>query len=126
MGNDCCPGFPIGALVCQSTALRCHMSMSSNYVFFPPSNPAAFFALLGKIRSGEVEGRQIDWGCWAAKMSREKIIGFVDEVYAGSPYLREQPATDSDLVWRKRLQELTAFVHGLPDEEFAVIAIEAG
>ncbi len=97
-----------------------------NYVFFPPSSPTAFFELLNRIRSGEVQARQIDWGCWAAKMSKKNIIDFIDEVYTSSPYLREQPATNSDLVWRNRLQELVAFVRGLPDDQFAVIAIENG
>jgi hypothetical protein len=97
-----------------------------NYVFFPPSSPAAFFELLDRIRSEEVQARRIDWGCWAAKMSKKKIIDFIEDVYADSPHLREPPATNSDLVWCQRLQELIAFVRRLPDDEFAVIAIENG
>jgi hypothetical protein len=81
---------------------------------------------LDRIRSEEVQARQIDWGCWAAKMSKKKIIGFIEDVYADSPHLREPPAINSDLVWCQRLQELIAFVRGLPDDEFAVIAIENG
>jgi hypothetical protein len=81
---------------------------------------------LGKIRSGDVEARQIDWGCWAAKMSKTQIIEFIAEVYARSPYLPEQPAAESDRFWRQRFQELIAFVRDLPDGQFAVIAIESG
>jgi hypothetical protein len=97
-----------------------------NYIFFPPSSPAAFFELLDRIRSEEVQARQIDWGCWAAKMSKKKIIEFIEDVYAGGPYLREEPATKSDPDWCQRLQELIAFVRNLPDDQFAVIAIENG
>jgi hypothetical protein len=59
-------------------------------------------------------------------MSKKKIIDFIEDVYASSPYLREQPVTNSDLIWRERLQELIAFVRNLPDDQFAVIAIENG
>jgi hypothetical protein len=97
----------------------------SNYVFFPPNSPAAFFELLNRIRAGEVQGRQIDWGCWAAKMSKKEIIDFIDNVYASSPYLHE-PRANLDLLWCQRLQELIAFVRALPDDQFALIAIEAG
>jgi hypothetical protein len=95
-------------------------------VFFPPSSPAAFCELLDKIRSGEVRARQIDWGCWAAKMSKTKIIDFIDEVYASSSYLTKQTAGDFDVVWCRRLEELLAFVRTLPDDDFAVIAIQDG
>lgn len=95
----------------------------SEYVFFPPSSPAAFCELLDRIRSGEVYARQIEWGCWAAKMSKKKIIDFINDVYAESPY-PAQATADFELIWRRRLEELLSFVHALPDNDFAVIAIQ--
>jgi hypothetical protein len=89
----------------------------TNYVFFPPARPApAFFSLLGKIKSGQFPSRQLDWGCWAAKVSKQDIVDFIDEVYSGKPASNDE--------WRLRLDELIAFVNALPDEDFAMVAIE--
>jgi hypothetical protein len=94
-----------------------------NAVFFPPSPRAAFLELLDRIYSGEVQARRIDWGCWAAKMSKRKIIAFIDELYVSNPY-QSEAANDLDAVRRKRIEELLAFVQSLPDHDFAIIAVQ--
>src|ERR1700742_4577697 len=96
---------------------------SSTYVFFPPANPPAFFNLFGKIKSGQVQSRQIDWGCWATKMSKQDILDFIAEVYSNVRYPQETPANPAD-DWKLRLDDLVAFVNALQDGHFAMVAIE--
>jgi hypothetical protein len=95
----------------------------TNSVFFPPSAPAAFAELLDRVFSGEVQARRVDWDCWAAKMSKRKIIAFINEIYVSNPYL-PQAAAEKDAARRRRIEELLAFVQSLPDADFAVIAVQ--
>jgi hypothetical protein len=96
-----------------------------NAVFFPPSVPDAFCELLDRIYSGEVQARRVDWNCWAAKMPKRKIIAFINEIYISNPYL-PQTRAETDSARRKRVDELLAFVQSLPDDEFAIIAVQDG
>jgi hypothetical protein len=94
----------------------------ANYVFFPPGAPEAFCELLDKIHSGEVQARRIDWNCWAAKMSKRKIIEFIDDVYTSDLDVLGSTA-NSESLRRQRVLELLAFVRNLPDDDFAIIAV---
>jgi len=43
----------------------------------PPTGPALpnslFSRLVGAIEQGELDGKQTDWGCWAARMTGAEI-----------------------------------------------------
>lgn len=39
------------------------------------------FNLINKIGAGEYEGRQVDWGCWVARVTRAQIVDFIHEYY---------------------------------------------
>lgn len=41
--------------------------------------------LIDKIKSGELPGKQIDWGAWAADVSKQQIFDFLDTVYPATP-----------------------------------------
>jgi hypothetical protein len=44
--------------------------------FFPDGH-RAFYLLINQIEDGYYEGKKIDWGAWAAKVSKEKIKEFI-------------------------------------------------
>jgi len=81
-----------------------------------------FRRLIKKISDGDFPGKQVDWGGWAAKVSKRDILEFIDETYRGDrtycdpkrmPHLYE------------RMQSLLAYVHSLPDDGFfALVASE--
>jgi hypothetical protein len=99
-----------------------HPYSDPNSVFFPPSAPAPFAELLDRVFSGEVQARRVDWDCWAAKMSKRKIIAFINDIYISPSEL--QAPTDMDATRRKRIEELRAFVQRLPETDFAIIAVQ--
>jgi len=82
----------------------------------------AFSLLIGKIKDGKLPGKQVDWGAWAANVSKDDIIAFINEAYEG-----DRTYTDPNY-WPHlypKLQELFAAVHALPDNErFALTACE--
>jgi hypothetical protein len=89
--------------------------------FFPPAIGRPFSALIAKIKSQELEGKQIDWGAWAALVSRQQILDFIDEQYRGDRTYSD-PAYAPHLY--PALGQLRALVAALPDERFALVALE--
>lgn len=43
--------------------------------------PAPFYELIEKIETGKYEGKQLDWGAYGAKASKEQIVDFIKEYY---------------------------------------------
>ena len=41
--------------------------------------------LIDKIESGELPGKQVDWGAWAANLSKQQILNFFNAVYEPDP-----------------------------------------
>jgi hypothetical protein len=91
--------------------------------FFPPGTPSGpgnpFWALIEKLNKKQFEGKQSDWGAWVAKVNKEQIETFIDEVYG----TYEQPEPLAHL--RKRFNELKAFVATLDHAKtYALVATE--
>ena len=85
-------------------------------VFPPTSIPERpFYRLIRKIERQEFAGKQVDWGAWAANVSKPEIMNFIGECYSEAE-LESAAFT--------RLIELRAAVAALPDERFALIAEE--
>ena len=87
--------------------------------FFPPKAP--FRILVNKIESGELKGKQLDWGAWATKVNKRYITEFLEENYNETwyginqsyPHLLEQMA------------ELKNFIKGLDDtKDYILVASE--
>lgn len=68
------------------------------------------------------EGKQVDWGAFVAKMSKEQITSFINDFYCTDPtYL---PGSVFPHLIRQ-LEELRTFVDGLEsDTVYAVVASE--
>jgi hypothetical protein len=77
--------------------------------------------LIDKIESGELPGKQVDWGAWAANLSKQQISDFFDAVYPTDP-------TNSDRALLSGLQsfvnEMRDFIRALPDGRYALVASE--
>ena len=84
---------------------------------FPPTSAREepFRRLIKKIESQELAGKRVDWGAWAANVSKQEIMNFIKECYSEAE-LASAAFT--------RLIELQAAVAALPDERFALIAEE--
>jgi hypothetical protein len=89
--------------------------------FFPPSHGRAFRMLIDKIESGELPGKQVDWGAWAANLSKQQIFDFLDAVYPTDP-------TNSDRALLSGLEpgvaEMRDFIRALPHGRYALVASE--
>ena len=88
---------------------------------FPPSS-RSFSLLTRKIRDGKFQGKQVDWGAFAANVSKSDILAFIEEVYAADPTYK---TPDHAPHLYPKLQELLDAIHALPDDErFALVAEE--
>ncbi len=81
-----------------------------------------FWQVIRRIEQGQFGGRKVDWGSWEAKVSKEAIERFVDDVYGryegretGSP--GERPPGS--------VAELREFVDNLdPGKRYTLVAAE--
>ena len=71
--------------------------------------------MIKKIERQELAGKQVDWGAWAANVSKQEILDFIGEFYSEAE-LASAAFT--------RLIDLNEAVAALPDERFALIAEE--
>jgi hypothetical protein len=79
--------------------------------FSPPTEP--FWTLIEKIRTGELEGKQTDWGGWVARVTKQEIQRFMADVFGGDPCSRGV------------YTELCDFVASLDDnKQYALVASE--
>jgi hypothetical protein len=82
----------------------------------------SFSLLVRRIREGKLQGKQVDWGAFAANVSKSDILAFIDEVYAADPTYK---TPDHSPHLYPKLQELLDVIHALPDDErFALVAKE--
>jgi hypothetical protein len=98
------------------------MCLRALHHFLPagPLNP--FYSLVSQIKSGELQGKKVDWGAWAANVSKSDIIKFITEAYAGNSWY-EDPNLMPHLY--QRLQEVLKIVQALPEtERFPLVALE--
>ena len=79
---------------------------------FPPTseNEGPFRRLIRKIERQERAGKQVDWGAWAANVSKQEIMDFIEECYS-------EAELGSDVF--NHLIKLKAAVAAFPDERFA-------
>jgi hypothetical protein len=88
---------------------------------FPATGIGDFHRLAEKIHSGKYSGEKVDWGSYAARVSKKQIIEFFEETYRGNTWSKESLPHLYD-----RLQDLKGCLYSLPDEgEFALVAIES-
>lgn len=91
--------------------------------WFPPGVQSGlrgpFWTLIERITTNQFEGKQSDWGSWVAKVNKEQIEAFIDEVYG----TYEQPEALAHLC--KKFDELKAFVATLdPTKQYVIVATE--
>jgi hypothetical protein len=86
--------------------------------FFPSSGGRAFSMLTDKVDSGQLPGKRVDWGAWAANVSKQQILDFFVEVYP--PEAAELSSGDS----ASRRTEVWNFLTDLPDGRYALVASE--
>jgi hypothetical protein len=88
---------------------------------FFPDGSFAFRELKKRISDGAYVGKQVDWGAWVAKVSKQQIKDFMSDMYTdGSCFEQEHNAHI-----KKDYLELIAFVADLDDEgEYALVASE--
>ena len=94
---------------------------------FPPHGIGSlsedpFSQLIDRISSGKFQGKQVDWGGWAAKVTKEEILDFIAEVYQGDEWYID-PEVMPHLY--QNMQTLMDNVRSLPEGgAFALVATE--
>jgi hypothetical protein len=90
---------------------------------FPPAaRPGSYqpwSTVVARIREGIYHGKQVDWGAWAAIVTKPDIVALVDEMYGSAP------ATKHDGHIAAFLVEIQATLDMLQDDgRFALVATE--
>ncbi|MBV9633778.1 MAG: hypothetical protein JOZ40_04040 [Methylobacteriaceae bacterium] len=87
--------------------------------FFPTGSGSRrpFPSLVAKIQRGELSGKQVDWGAWAASVSKQDIVDFIVETYRDDPLYGSFDKVPG-------IEDVLAFIHALPDEHFALVACD--
>ena len=88
---------------------------------FLPEGRQAFFCLRDGIKSGTYRGRQVDWGSYAASMTRQEVEAFLKETH-GAPGIYEKNCGLTHLA--DRMRELRAFVANLPESTELKVVVE--
>ena len=96
--------------------------------FFPqPSGGSRhFYEVKRRVDDGRFKGRQVDWGCWVAIVTREQIWEYVADIY-GERFkdLLERYTEESYAHLRKSINELMDFIDKLEDgKEYLLAASE--
>lgn len=79
-----------------------------------------FSAFHDRMKDGRIQGKQVDWGAWAAIMSKADIESFVFEIY-GDNY-------DPDALpfQRSAYEDLMGVIKTLSnDQQYALVALES-
>lgn len=88
---------------------------------FPPAM-GAFNELIDRIESGAYEGKQTDWGAWVAKVSKQQILGFIEDCYGQDRYYTD-PKYMPHLY--DKIQELLRRIESLDEHKtYALVASE--
>lgn len=83
--------------------------------FFPPKAP--YRKLKDMIESGEIEGKQLDWGAWGTKVNKKYIELFFKESYSDDWYKNNQ--SYPHLI--KEMDELKDFIAHLDSTKVYVL-----
>ena len=93
--------------------------------------PAPFFQLIKKIENKEFEGKQVDWGGWVARVTKQQIIGFFRESYLcryekeGESAFGFNPDIFRNKHAEEHLKELITYINSLDEKrEYALVASE--
>lgn len=95
--------------------------------FFPPTPgggmmDSAFWRVIRWIDDGRLEGKQVDWGAWVAKATKEDLERFIDSLYAHHEWYSSGSPMPHLL---ESFKELEAFVENLePGKDYALVASE--
>ncbi len=90
---------------------------------FPPAgNREPWRILVNKIKAGELLGKQVDWGAWAANVTSQQVLDLIHQVYSGDAWY-VSPSPMPHLL--EKLAAVKTAVAALPaDGRFALIADE--
>jgi hypothetical protein len=93
--------------------------------FFPPHGnvlDTPHNRLIDQIKQGTYSGKQVDWGAWAARVSKQQILDFIEETYLGDDRYIDSTRMPHLYAW---MQELMDCIKSLPnDGYFALVATE--
>ena len=92
--------------------------------FFPqPSGGSRhFYEVKRRVDDGRFKGRQVDWGCWVAIVTKEEILGYIADIYGerGKDFLARYSDCANDSMY-----ELLDFIDKLEDgKEYLLAASE--
>ncbi len=80
-----------------------------------------FFELKDRINKGHYTSKAIDWGTWAARVSKAQIVEFMQSMYGKDVMEENSEHTDS-----ARMTELIVLVKNLDDRQtYALVARES-
>ncbi len=86
-----------------------------------PDSYEAFFELKDRINKGHYTSKAIDWGTWAARVSKAQIVEFMQSMYGKDVMEENSEHTDS-----ARMTELIVLVKNLDDRQtYALVARES-
>lgn len=93
---------------------------------FPPAHVPylrePFLQLKQRIADGVFSGKQVDWGAWAAKVSKAQILAFIAEIYGGDPTY-EDPNNTPHLY--EQMQKLQDYLASLAEDRlYALVGAE--
>ena len=92
--------------------------------FFPPTGSGkAFWLIKEAVEQKQLPGKEIDWGAWAAIVSKDYILKFIDDLYRGDGWY-EEPTEMPHLY--AQLENVREYVRSLPDDrQYALVACES-
>ncbi len=91
---------------------------------FFPNGSAAWTKLKRDIEEGKISGRKVDWGAWAAKMTKAEIQAFIAEVHPPK-WCRQYRKNQKMWGAPDEYGELVAFVDALEsDKVYILVASE--
>ena len=81
-----------------------------------------FDLLIRKIETGELPGKKVDWGAWAACVTKAQILAFIAEAYTHDHELANGTAMPH---LAQQMRSLLTYVQALCDEKtYALVAEE--
>ena len=89
-----------------------------------PDGSTAFRRLVNKIEAGTFKGEKVDWGAYAAVVTKAQIVGFMEEMY--TPEWQEKKKEFNKVVGlADEYGPLKEFVDTLSDtEQYILVACE--
>ena len=80
---------------------------------FFPSPLKLFDEIINQINNNQLNGKQVDWGCWVVPLYPNEIVDFISNHY------------ENDLTNRNQVQSLRRYIMNLnPNGQYALAASE--